>query len=258
MKLWDNAPGLLTEEPGITFYPAENKKTDACTVIFPGGGYCCRAPHEGAGYAEFLNKYGMNAFVVDYRVSPARFPVELLDARRAVRFVRYNAEKFGIDKNKVAVMGSSAGGHLAALLSTYTDPIDYENLDETDSQPYLPDATILCYPVISDPSYGTETHVGSYESLLGAENLDKAKLYAPALLVNESTPPAFLWHTFADEGVNVKNSFNYASALRDFGIPCELHVFPEGRHGLGTAECIPHTAQWTGLLIEWFRDKGWL
>ena len=103
MNLWDNTPGLCEEVPTITYYKPDVKKSDAAVVIFPGGGYNHRAPHEGEGYAKFLAENGISAFVVAYRVAPHHFPLPLLDARRGVRFVRYYAEKYGIDKNKVAV-----------------------------------------------------------------------------------------------------------------------------------------------------------
>ena len=111
-KMWDKTPEVDGFEPTIEYYKAEDKKTDATIVIFPGGGYVGRAEHEGKGYAEFFNSLGMDAFVVQYRVSPYRFPLPLLDARRGVRWVRANGEKFGINPEKVGVMGSSAGGHL--------------------------------------------------------------------------------------------------------------------------------------------------
>ena len=131
-KMWENTPGMNEEIPVIEYYKPENMISDAAVIIFPGGGYLRRAKHEGEGYAKFLNEHGISAFVVQYRVSPHRFPLELLDARRSVRYVRYYADKFGIDKNKICVMGSSAGGHLAALVSTYMNSIDFEDVDEID------------------------------------------------------------------------------------------------------------------------------
>ena len=118
--LWEGEPPLYIggEIPKLTYYPAKDQRGNGTVIIAPGGGYGMRAPHEGEGYARFLSENGLNAFVLDYRVAPNRFPTELLDARRAVRFVRANAELFGIDPNHVAFMGSSAGGHLAALVST--------------------------------------------------------------------------------------------------------------------------------------------
>ena len=256
-QLWDNVPGQCTEAPVLEYYPAQNKKSDATVVILPGGGYHLRAQHEGKGYAEYFNSIGMDAFVCEYRVSPHRFPLPLLDARRAMRFVRANAEKFGIDAEKIAIMGSSAGGHLAALTSTYTDPIDFEGADEIDRLPYMPNATVLCYPVICSPD-SLVSHAGSFKALLGDDKIPTAVNYSCDRLVNETTPEAFIWHTSDDETVNVTNSLNYGAALRRFGKKFELHVFPSGKHGLGLAESVPHVAQWSYLLKNWLIYRGWL
>ncbi len=237
-----------THDTRMEWYAPETKKSDAAVVIFPGGGYSHLANHEGKGYAEYLNSIGITAFVVYYRVAPNRFPLPLLDARRAVRFVRANCEKFGVDKNKICVMGSSAGGHLTALLSTYTANLVGEGIDEIDKECYIPNGQILCYPVIvSDKEIA---HLGSYNNLLGDENACLAD-YDPSLLVHENTPKAFIWHTASDGGVKVLNSYRYATALYAKEIPCEMHIFPFGRHGLGLAESEPHVAQWAGLLKNW-------
>ena len=153
-NLWDKTPGLCEETPVIEYFPAENRVSDATVVIYPGGGYGMRAPHEGKGYAEYFNSIGMDAFVCEYRVAPHYFPLPLLDARRAVRWVRHHAAEYGLDPHKVAVMGSSAGGHLAGLVSTYTAPIDFEDMDEIDREDPIPDATILCYTVCHMPDTG--------------------------------------------------------------------------------------------------------
>lgn len=265
MNLWQNTPGMCEEIPTITYYKPENKKSDAAIVIYPGGGYSHRAPHEGEGYAKFLAENGISAFVVDYRVAPHHFPLPLLDARRGVRYVRYYAEKFGIDKNKVAVMGSSAGGHLAAFTSTYTDPIEFEGADDIDKEEFLPNVQILCYPVINlyDENIA---HLGSGNNLIGDEfdpnNLDERKKFSPNLLVKETTPPAFIWHTYADPVVNVTNSLQYATELKKAGVSSEVHLFPNGRHGYGLTkksdkiEC--HVAQWSDLLINWLKYIDYL
>lgn len=255
-KMWEKTPLAGEEEPVLEYYPAERKKTDAVAVIFPGGGYRRRAGHEGNGYAGYLNSIGMDAFVCEYRVHPDLFPAPLLDARRAVRFVRANAEKFDLSPDKIAVMGSSAGGHLAALVSTYFDPIDGEGIDETDNVNCKPNATILCYPVVHMPDEENIGHVDSYRALLG-EGADCAP-YSPDLLVDDSTPSAFIWHVSEDSAVNVANSYKYAAALARHGIPHELHVFPYGVHGMGLALQSKHVAQWTGLLHGWFCEIGWL
>lgn len=252
--LWTEIPGSQTETPVITHYPPSQKTSDGAVVIFPGGGYAMRAPHEGEGYARQLNAFGITAFVVDYRVTPAHFPDPLSDARRAVRFVRHYAEKFGIDKNKIAVMGSSAGGHLSALLCTYDKDVLGDGIDEIGREEYLPNAQILCYPVISNDE--DITNAWSYTNLLG-ENRDFWKEYSPEKLVCEKTPQAFIWHTAEDPGVSVINSYYYATALRKANVPCELHVFPYGGHGMGLASQVPHVAQWSELLHSWLQLIGY-
>ena len=246
-KLWERA---LDNEVTIDYYKPLQKSNDVAVVIFPGGGYKHLANHEGEGYAHLLNAFGITSFVVNYRVAPNYFPCPLLDARRSVRFVRLNAEKFGINKNKVLVMGSSAGGHLTALLCTYLEDIG-EEYDELYSEDFLPNGQILCYPVISSDE--SISHQGSYESLLRELYNDKEK-YSPELLVNSTTPPAFIWHTAEDTAVPCVNSYQYASALWKQNISCELHVFPEGRHGLGVAPQNSHVAQWIMLLNHWLKD----
>lgn len=253
MDLWQNGE----HNTQISFYEAENKKTDAAVVIFPGGGYHHRAEHEGKGYAEFLQSIGVNSFVVDYRINPDLFPLPLLDARRAVRFVRANAEKFGINPEKIAVMGSSAGGHLAAMEATYKEKIDGEGVDEIDNIDFIPNAQILCYPVILP--YGNEfAHVGSYTKLLGEENLSFASQIDPTVSVCDKTPQAFIWHTAEDNNVNVINSYEYAKALRINNVPVEMHIFPHGKHGLGILRAPDHVRQWTTLLHNWFKEIQWL
>ena len=258
MELWINTPGEYDYEPAIHAWIPENKRSDAAVVIFPGGAYRGLAEHEGAGYAEFLAKNGITAFSVDYRVYPHKFPLELLDARRAVRWVRANADLYGIRKDQIAVMGSSAGGHLAALVSTYREQILFEDMDDVDREDYLPNAQILCYPVICCPAAGSIAHTGSYHNLLTSRDDAEEASVDPSLIADELTPPAFIWHTAADGGVNVINSYRYAEKLRLLNIPVEMHIFPYGQHGLGLAENNPHVAQWSGLLLNWLRLLEWL
>lgn len=252
--LWDFE--CETENPMISYYKPEEKTSDWSVVIFPGGGYHHRAEHEGKGYAEFLNSHGITAFVVDYRVTPNRFPVELSDARRGVRFVRQHAEEFGVVKNKIAVMGSSAGGHLAALVTNYKEVLPGEPYDEMDKEDYLPNAQILCYPVIR--VIGDFGHTGSGHELLGENYETLAEQFNVDGLVTENTPQAFMWHTFSDGAVQVLNSLSYIEALYRYKVPTEFHMFPEGNHGLGLANadhrCNPHVAQWGELLIRWMKQ----
>ncbi len=241
-KLWEN------KDVEISYYRAIHRSSDSAAVILPGGGYTHRAPHEGEGFAQLFNTFGMDAFVVHYRVSPNRFPLPLLDARRAIRFVRSKAEELNIDKGKILLMGSSAGGHLTALTSTYFEKIEGEGVDEIDNEDFLPNAQVLCYPVIS--SEDKVTHQGSFINLLGDRYNEKDK-FSLDKNVSEKTPPVFIWHTAADQAVNVKNTYLYASALSEYQIPHEVHVFPYGTHGQGLGAFDPHIAQWTGLLRNW-------
>ncbi len=247
-KLWKNSDIVIEH-----FAPL-HKSTETAVVIFPGGGYSGHAAYEGEGYAQLFNTFGISAFVINYRVKPNTFPLPLLDARRAIRFVRFNAEKLGISKDKVLVIGSSAGGHLAALVSTYKDAICGEGVDEIDNESFIPNGQILCYPVIT--SEDGIIHAGSYKNLLGEENLDKRDAVTPDKLVDHDTPPAFIWHTAHDQIVNVTNSYRYAEALVKHKISHELHVFPHGTHGQALGAFNPYVAEWTNLLRRWLALNG--
>ena len=249
-SLWNDP-----ESTKIRFYPAENKRGDGTVVIFAGGGYYFRAPYEEGDYAKRLNEYGLNVFTVDYRVAPDRFPLPLLDARRAVRFVRENAARFGIDPHKVAVMGSSAGGHLAALLSTYREPIAGEGVDGTDAIDCQPDACVLCYPVTT--LCEEHRHKKTATNLLGERESELAAALSPDRIADEKTPRTFIWHTANDELVPVKNSLQYVARLTSCGVPVEFHLFPDGRHGLGLAEEKPEVAVWADLFRAWLVRNGW-
>ena len=249
--LWDDP-----DSTKIRFFPAAQKRGDGTVVIFAGGGYYVRAPYEEIDYALRLNEYGLNVFTVDYRVAPDRFPLPLLDARRAVRFVRKNAKRFGINPQKVAVMGSSAGGHLAGLVSTYREPIEGEGTDDVDRIDFLPDACVLCYPVITLSE--SHRHKKSASNLLGEREGELAAKLSLDRIADEKTPRTFLWHTANDELVPVLNSLRYAERLREFGVPFEMHIFPDGRHGLGLSHENPHVAAWTELLRKWLISYGWM
>ena len=252
INLCNKVPGMCEEVPVLEYYPAEKKSTKATVVILPGGGYHVRAPHEGKDYAEYFNSLGMDAFVCEYRVAPHRHPLPLLDARRAVQLVRHKAMEFDIDPEKVGIMGSSAGGHLAASVCTLLDDFsDYiVEKDDIDEESYLPDFQILCYPVIALNDFG---HTGSGDNLLGHTDLYNPMRYSLSCQnnIHEKTPIAFIWHTITDDGVSVQNSLAYVSELHRKNIAAELHIFPFGEHGLGIAKEYPHLNQWTVLLKNW-------
>ena len=248
------------KEVNITYYYPEFRQSDCIIVIFAGGAYRARAWHEGEGYAEFLCQHGITSAVVDYRVYPNVFPAPLADAQRAVQVVRNQAKKLGIDKKKIAVMGSSAGGHLAALVSTYQQMV-YLSEDEIAKEDFIPNAQILCYPVID---FGDENirHTGSAESLLGDKFPACCKEFSPNHIAGTETPQAFIWHTFEDTCVNVLNSIEYVKRLKQVDVNCELHIFPKGEHGCGlyyendSIAC--HNREWSTLLLRWLQFIGFM
>lgn len=255
IKLWNdgNIPYVTdgAETPNyMTTYFIESDKPLPCVVVYPGGGYSHRAAHEGEPIAEFFNSRGLNAVVVQYRVSPNCHPAPLADAQRAVKILRANADKWKIDPDKIVTLGFSAGGHLAASTITLPDvTANREGADEIDKFSALPNGAVLCYPVISvDDEYG---HVGSGKNLLGDRYEAEKAEFSLEHRVHEKTPQVFLWHTSEDGAVNVKNSLIFGEKLRDMGIPFEMHIFPHGRHGLGLAKDFDDVSKWADLAADW-------
>jgi acetyl esterase/lipase len=244
--------------PTITPYlpPAPHAPVGA-VVVCPGGGYSRRAPHEGEPVARWLVSLGLAAFVLDYRVAPARHPLPLGDVQRGVRTVRASARHWGVDPRRVAVLGFSAGGHLAATIATHFDAGDPAAQDAVERVGCRPDAAILCYPVIT---FGEQhSHAGSMRNLLGEDPSQELRRHlSNELQVSPQTPPTFLWHTAEDAAVPVENSLLFAAALAHHGVPFELHVFPRGRHGLGLAGDLPAVGAWTGLCRVWLDGLGFL
>lgn len=266
IKLWaDGAPGALgtadKDVPTLTpFLPAAGLATGAAIVVCPGGGYGGLAAHEGRDYALFLNQHGVTAFVLKYRLGSAgyRHPIMLGDAARAIRFVRAHAAEFKIDPKKVGIMGSSAGGHLASTALTHFDDGKPEATDLVERQSSRPDLGILCYPVIT---MGEFTHAGSKQNLLGKEPAPElVRELSSELQVTPKTPPCFIWHTWEDGGVKVENSLAFAQALRQAGVPFDLHVYQKGGHGIGLKDKEPfaHAHPWSGALVFWLQGQGWV
>jgi acetyl esterase/lipase len=263
MPLWSGAPpGALGNDdadiPTITAYLPRNTPAGmTAVVILPGGGYRNLAMnHEGRQVANYLNAAGVAAFVLKYRLGPRyHHPVEMGDAQRALRIVRSHASAWHIDAARIGVMGFSAGGHLAATVSTHFDSGNPSAADAVDRAGSRPDFAILAYPVISM----TEpwTHQGSKDNLLG-ENppADLARGLSADLAVSPQTPPTFLFQTNADTTVPAENAVHYYLALRKAGVAAEMHVFQNGPHGLGLALDDPAIGQWPGLLMNWLRVRG--
>ena len=256
INLWNSTmPHTMESEgfiPHIKEYVAGSK---GAVIVCPGGGYGGRAVHEGETMGEWFKSIGITAIVLEYRVAPYKHPAELSDVQRAVRYVRHNAEKYGIDKDKIAVMGFSAGGHLAGSASVHYDKKVYEPTDEIDNESARPDASILCYSVIDMGNY---RHDGSRTNLIGScPTAEMREFMSLHKQITDDTPEAFLWHTSSDDCVPVMNSLLYAQALAEHNINYELHIYPMGHHGLGLANDIPHVAQWSKSLENWLVYKGW-
>jgi acetyl esterase/lipase len=265
IPLWpDGAPGALgTQDKDIPiltpYFPDPAKATGAAMVICPGGGYANLAPHEGEGYAKFLNEQGIAGLVLRYRLASGgyRHPAMLQDAARAVRLVRARAVQWKLDPNRIGIMGSSAGGHLTSTLLTHFDSGKPDAADPIEQQSSRPDLGILCYPVIS---LGEFTHRGSKENLLGKDpSPELVKELSNELKVTQETPACFLWHTVEDKAVPVENSLRFAEALRKAGVPFDLHVYEKGAHGLGlgSREYDPSRWHpWTRDCVFWLKQRG--
>jgi acetyl esterase/lipase len=250
VPLWEGpVPGALGEaeedRPTLVPHLAEGAQKRAAVIVCPGGGYARRAEHEGEPVARWLNSIGLHAFVLHYRVAPYRHPYPLMDAQQALQLVRQRADEWRVDASHVGILGFSAGGHLAATAATHFD---------TAGPDCRPDFAILCYPVIT---FGeVSAHVGSIRNLLGPQPSEQLRQeLSNELHVNEDTPPTFLWHTANDAGVPVENSLLFASALSRHGVASwQMHIFPDGRHGLGLAQGHPEVGVWTELCATWLTD----
>jgi acetyl esterase/lipase len=243
----------------MPYFAPPAKATGAAFIICPGGGYARLAPHEGFHYALWLNEQGIAGFVLKYRLSPDGYkhPAMMQDVQRAIRYVRANAEKWNLNANRIGVMGSSAGGHLAATALTHFDTGDLKASDPIDRMSSRPDLGILCYPVIT---MGPDTHAGSKSNLLG-DNPDPnlVELLSNEKQVTNDTPAIFIFHTFEDATVKVENTMEFAAALRRHGVPFSLHIYPKGTHGmgLGSAQWDPdHRHIWTRECALWLKEQG--
>jgi acetyl esterase/lipase len=260
------------DKPTVTVFKAEQPNGAAC-VICPGGGYGFLADeHEGKDAALFLNKHGVTAFVLQYRIATKDrpgplHPAPLEDAQRAIRLVRAKAKDYGIDVKKVGIWGFSAGGHLASTAGTHFDDGKPAG-DDIDKLGCRPDFLILSYPVISTDK--GVTHGGSVKNLLG-ERPDAKLLeyYSNEKRVTAKTPPTFLFHTSEDAAVVPENAVLFYLACKKAKVSCELHLYAKGVHGVGLGTGWkdaasgkwriapePAVAGWPDRLAEWLTAQG--
>jgi len=228
-------------EPRILAFPVAKEKANGTAVLIcPGGGYSGVAfRHEGSDFAKWFNKLGVSAFVLYYRIPNGHSSIPLTDAQTALAIIHKRANEWNIDKNKIGIMGFSAGGHLASTVGTH-----FETKDQR------PAFMILGYPVVTMDS--TLTHRGSRNNLLGKKPSDElAKLYSNELQVTKKTPPTFIVHATDDKTVPVKNSIQLYQALKEKKIEAELDTFAVGGHGFGMRKRNIPVDNWTDLLKSW-------
>ena len=284
IKIWpDSAPGSealhlelnideRSQDPGIhdrvisqiqtpkleVFAPEHPSGT--AVLICPGGGYKYLAyDHEGLVIARRLNENGVTAFVLTYRLPAEGHKnadlVSLQDAQRAMRLIRSHAEEWGLNPERLGVMGFSAGGHLASSLGTLYDRKAYDAIDEVDQASARPDFMILIYPVISMEN--GVTHAGSRENLLGKEPpYSLVKEHNSELWVDEMTPPTFIALASDDTAVPPENSIRFFKSLLQAGVPAELHSFEKGGHGFGIRRTQGPNTLWPQLLSNWMEARG--
>lgn len=231
-------------KPTITIYkPAPDKDTGASIVVCPGGGYSILALDlEGTEVCEWLNSIGVTGVLLKYRV-PARAGLEkytapLQDAQRAVGIVRHRAVEFGLDPNRIGILGFSAGGHLSAAASTIYDKRTYPAVDASDAASCRPDFTVLIYP-----AYLTVK--------------DDADKISPELKIDEKTPPTFIAMS-EDDPIRIENALFYTLALKKVKVPVELHIYPTGGHGYGLRPTKDLVTTWPKRVEEWMGSRGLL
>lgn len=236
---------LSASVPELEVYlPEKTTKTGMAVIVCPGGGYSGLAyNHEGIMVAKWLNKEGITAFILKYRMPEKRKDVPLSDAQQAIRYVREHAAEYGINTSNIGICGFSAGGHLASTASTHFASSGIST---------RPDFSILFYPVITMTEL---THAGSRNNLLG-ENPSNTDVYvfSNERQVNVNTPPAILFLSDDDKVVLPENSIWYYDALKRNDIPAAMYIFPSGGHGWGFRESYKYHQQMTDLLSTWLKS----
>ncbi|MCF3651639.1 alpha/beta hydrolase [Synoicihabitans lomoniglobus] len=241
-------------EPTLTYYAAGVDRANGTTVVVcPGGGYSILSwEREGIAYAKWLNHLGVSAFLLKSRLKEYGHPYPLQDVLRAIRTVRSRAQEFGVDPEHIGVMGSSAGGHLAASASTLFDHPDGKTGAEIDAVSARPDFAILMYPVIS--MVDGVTHNGSRTNITRGDSA-LLKLLSLEDQVTAATPPTIIIHTQDDRSVPVANALRYYDAMCRAGVPGELYIFQHGPHGMAMNPGLGTASDWPARAAAWLRDR---
>jgi acetyl esterase/lipase len=246
-------------EPTLTvFTPSVDRANGTAVIICPGGGYVrLSTQREGEQYAHWLSTLGVTSFVLTYRMAEFGHPAPLQDVLRAVRLVRSQAARYRVRTDRIGVMGSSAGGHLAASAGTLFDHPLGRTGAELDKVSARPDFLMLMYPVIT--MEGPALHAGSRKALLGASpTAESIALMSVERQVTAATPPTLLIHTQADASVPVENSILFYQALTRAKVPAEMYLFEHGGHGMGMRGGLGTSSDWPRRAEEWLRGRGLL
>jgi acetyl esterase/lipase len=255
----DDGRSTNITEPTLTVYPAAvDRPNGTAVIIAPGGGYVRQSTRrEGEQYAHWLSTLGVTSFVLTYRQLEFGHPAPLQDVLRAVRQVRSQAARFGVRPERIGVMGSSAGGHLAATAGTLFDHPLGRTGAELDKVSARPDFLMLLYPVIA--MEGAAVHAGSRKALLGASpKAGDVELMSVERQVTAQTPPTLLIHTQADQAVPVENSILFYQALTRHKVPAEMYLFEQGSHGMGMRDGLGTASYWPRRAEEWLKGRGLL
>ena len=255
----DDGAGRFTNihHPTLTMFAPE-KPNGTAIIYAPGGGYIRVAGGVNGGeVAKWLNGLGVTVFMLKYRNVEYGHPAPLRDALRAIRLVRSRAAEFGVQPNRVGMLGGSAGGHLTASAGTLFDAPEGKTGAELDKISGRPDFLVLIFPVITmQEPYG---HPTSVHALIGEKPTDELKHHLSVdEQVTKDTPPTFLVHSTADTTVPVENSLLFFSAMRRAKAPIEMHIYPKGPHGSGMDPKLGPTSEWPKHCESWMRFNGWL
>jgi acetyl esterase/lipase len=252
----DGGHNSNVSQPTLTVFPAAvDRPSGTAVIIAPGGGYVRLSTNrEGEQYAQWLSSLGVTAFVLKYRMIEFGHPAPLQDVLRAVRLVRSQAAHYKIDPNRIGVMGSSAGGHLAASAGTLFDHAHGKTGAALDAVSARPDFLVLMYPVISLDS--PATHQGSRNALLGKNpSAELVQLMSVEKQVTPRTPPTLLIHTQEDTAVPVENAILFYQALTKNKVPAEMYLFEKGSHGMGMRAGLGTSSDWPKRAEEWLRER---
>ena len=236
------------------------KKKRPAVIVCPGGAYEFTSEREAEPVAIKYNAAGFHTFVLDYSVAPSSYPAALCELSKAVKYVKDIAEENNIDRDRIFVVGFSAGGHLVASLGVHHSRPEVLKFADVTEGENIPAGLILGYPVITGDE--TKAHMGSIDNFVGGKEEVRPLSYLENY-VTDKTPQCFIWHTFSDNAVPVANSLRFADALEASGVKFELHIYPNGEHGLSLADettatneegCVSAAQNWIDMSIRWINE----